>query len=296
MAVNILMLATKMGATLTLENGELLKDELEEIVVSRENDAIELIAKKSGGVYTKDVDEILSALESQRDAVHVSEVTLAQNKELFYYFVAFALVVFLLSSTSLKRRVLTLLLLFGVSMEADVLERFKDKNAVAFTNGVALYKAGEYEKSLERFLQVKSPNAEVKAVVFYNIGNSLARLKEFEKAREAYEKSLTLHYSKEADENLRYIRDVKKQKDMSTGRQKSKNRSASAKQRDSSQKNKEGGSSNMKVSASSGSGGQNEGKKTQSSPQIDLNSGKAKLSSKQYELINKRQIDEKKPY
>jgi len=52
----------------------------------------------------------------------------------------------------------------------------------------------------------------------------------------------------------------------------------------------------MKVSASSGSGGQNEGKKTQSSPQIDLNSGKAKLSSKQYELINKRQIDEKKPY
>jgi len=294
--VNVLMIATQIGAPLRLENGALLKDELEEIVVSRENNAIELVANATGGVYTKDVGEILSALESQRDASYANEVTLVQNVELFYLFVAAGVITFLLATTTLKRRVLALLLLFGVSLQGDALERFKDPNAVAFRKGVALYEAGEYERALERFFEVKSSNAEVKSVVFYNIANTLVRLKEFEKAREAYEKSLTLTYSKEADANLRYIKDVREQKDMTTGQQKSKNRSSMAKERESTQKNKEGGGSNMQVSAQSGSGSKDEGKKTHSGAQIDLNAGKAKLSSKQYELINKRQIDEKKPY
>jgi len=56
MVVNVLMIATKLGSTLKLENGELLKDELEEIIVSRENSAIESLSNATDGVYTKDVD------------------------------------------------------------------------------------------------------------------------------------------------------------------------------------------------------------------------------------------------
>jgi len=294
--VNVLMIATKLGSSLKLENGELLKDELDEIVVSRENSAIESLSNATDGVYTKDVDEILSALSSQRDEMHKSDVTLVQNRELFYYFIVLALMTFLLSTTRLKRYVLAFVLLFGITLEADVLEFMKDKNALAFEHGVLLYKAGEYEKSLESFSTVKSSSAKIKAVVFYNQANALVRLKEFEKAREAYKKSLTLHYTKEADENLEYIKDVKEQQEMSTGQQKTAKHSSTAKKRENSQKEREGGSSNMKVSASSGSGAQEKGKKSLSAPKIDLNSGKAKLSSKQYELINKRQVDEKKPY
>jgi len=240
--------------------------------------------------------EILAALSSQRDETHKSDVTLVQNRELFYYFIALALLVFLVSTTRLKRHLLTFLLLFGITLEADVLAFMKNENAVAFKRGVLLYEAGEYEKSLESFTLVKSANAEIKAVVFYNQANALVRLKEFEKARAAYEKSLTLHYTKEADENLLYIKNVKEQQDMSTGQQKTAKHSSTAKKRENSQKERDGGSSNMKVSASSGSGAQDKGKKSLSAPKIDLNSGKAKLSSKQYELINKRQVDEKKPY
>lgn len=296
LVVNILMSATRTGTTLKLQNGQLLQDESGDIVVSRENSAIETISDATGGVYAKSVEEIESALESQRDETHKADVTIVQNRELFYYLVALALVVFLVSVTTLKRFVLAFLLLFGITLHADLLEFAKDKNALAFERGVKLYQAGEYEKALVQFESVKSSNPKVKAVVFYNEGNSLVRLKKFEQAREAYKKSLVLDYTKEADENLQKIKNVKKQEEMSTGMQKSKNKSASVTKRENSQKSKSGGSSNMKVSASSGSGAQNKGKKSSSAPKVDLNSGKAKLSSKQYELINKRSINEKKPY
>lgn len=294
--VNVFMIATPLGGTLRLENGELLKDELGEIVVTRENSAVKSLSQSTDGVYTKDVAEILSAIDAQRDDLQKSEVTLVQNQELFYFFVLAAIVVFLISVTRLKRRVLALLLLFGISLDASLLEHFRDKNALAFERGVELYRAGEYEQALVAFGSVKSASTEVKSVVFYNVANTLIRLKEFEKAREAFKKSLTLRYSKEAAENLYYILDVAEQKDMSTGQQKSPNKSELAKERESSQKNKEGGGSNMKADAPAGSGSQDEGKKTQSASKINLGDSKAKLSSKQYELINKRQIDEKKPY
>lgn len=296
LVVNVVMCASKMGATLKLQNGELLKDELGGLVVSSENSAVKLLSDATGGLYVKSEESLQSALKEQRDETHRVEVTLVQNLELFYYFVALALIVFLISVTTLKRFVVTFLLLFGITLNAEILDFLRDENALAFKNAVKLYEAGEFEQALNKFESVKSSNPKVKSVIYYNEGNALVRLKKFEQAREAYSKSLVLEYSKEADENLQNIKDVKKQQEMSTGQQKAKNQSASATQRKNSQEGKKAGSSNMKVSASSGSGSQDKGKKSSSSPKIDLNSGKAKLSSKQYELINKRSVNEKKPY
>ncbi len=122
------------------------------------------------------------------------------------------------------------------------------------------------------------------------------RLKEFKKAREAYVKSLSLLYSKEAEENLYYIMNVKEQKSMNTGNQKTDKKSALAKKEDSSKKKESAGSSNMKVSANSGVADTKSDKKTSSQSMLSINQKKAKLSSKQYELINKRQVNEKNPY
>jgi len=296
LVVNVLMIATKLGGTLPLENGELLKDELGDIVVSRENSAIESISNATGGVYSSSIDEVFDALSSQREDEFISNTTVVKNLELFYYLVLLAIITFLLSVTSLKRHVLALLLLFGVSVQADMLELFEDESRLAFKEAALLYKSGEYEKALVEYKKVKSSSPEFKALVFYNLGNTFIRLKEFKKAREAYKKSLTLHQTKEAYENMLYILDVKEQKQMSTGQQKSAKKSSMAKKKESSRKKKEGGSSNMKVSAAASSGADDDGKKTESESKIDLNSGKAKLSSKQYELINRRQIDEKKPW
>jgi len=294
--VNILMIATKIGAPLRLADGNLLEDELGDIVVSRENSTISLLADATGGVYSKSMSDIQSALSSQSNAEYKSNVTVVQNIELFYYFVALALLAFIVSTTTLKKYVLGLLLLLGINLNADSLEFFKNKNAVVFSKAVSFYEEGEYEKSLQMFQSVLSSKAEVKSVVYYNQGNSLVRLKEFKKAREAYTKSLVLFYSKEADENLQHIKNVKEQQDMTTGQQKSAKKSELAKKRESSQKQNRGGSSNMKVSTASSGGEKNEGKKSKQNARVDLNAGKAKLSSRQYELINKRQVDEKQPW
>ncbi len=287
--VNIFMTASVMGGTLRLPSKELLKDELGDIVVSRENDASKEICDATGGVYTKDFDELLDALESQSQKDYKSEVTIVRNMELFYYFVALAIIAFLLSVTTLKRYVAASLLLFGVHLGAS-------QNMEFFNKATELYRSGEYEAALQNFEMVKSADVEIKSIIYYNIGNALVRLKQFQKARDAYLKSLTLIYSKEADENLEYIRGVGEKKEMSTGQQQTKDRSALAKKEQREKKQKEGGGSNMQVSAPSGSSADDGGKKAKSQSQVNLDGGKAKLSSKQYELINKRSVNEKKPW
>jgi Ca-activated chloride channel family protein len=289
LVVNILMTATTMGGTLRQENGEFLKDELGDIVVSRENGAIKVIADATGGVYTKDIADIINALEDQRENEKESQTTIVQNMELFYYFIVLAIVTFLAATTKLKKYLLALFLFFGLNVSAN-------ENLDFFNKATNAYREGKYEEALKNYDMVKSSDTQVKAVVFYNIGNSLVRLGEFERAKEAYIKSLTLLYSKEADENLNYIRDASESKEMSTGQQQSKDKSSLAKKEQSDKKQKEGGGSNMQVSAQAGSGADEGGKKTKSQSQINLEGGKAKLSSKQYELINRREVNEKKPW
>ena len=287
--VNIFMTASTMGGTMKIDGGELLKDELGDIVVSRENSAIKEISDATGGVYTKDFDELLEALESQKTKDKESKTTIVRNLELFYYFIALAIVAFLVSVTTLKRFVVAFLLLFGVHANAT-------QNMDFFNRATEFYRSGEYEKALESYELVKSNDPQIKSIIYYNIANSLVRLQEFKKAREAYLKSLTLSYSREADENMEFIRDVEEKKEMSTGKQHSKDKSSLAKKEQSDKKQKEGGGSNMKVSAPSGNASDDGGKKTKSQSQVNLDGGKAKLSSKQYELINKRTINEKKPW
>jgi Ca-activated chloride channel family protein len=289
MIVNIFMTASKMGSTLKLENGELLKDELGDIVISRENSMIQEISDATKGVYTKDLDTLLDALDAQKSKDKESKTTIMRNLELFYYFIALAIVTFLVSVTTLKKFIVAFLLLFGVHLNAS-------QNMEFFNKATEFYRSGEYEKALQNFEVIKSGDSKTKSIIFYNIGNTLVRLKRFEKAREAYIKSLTLMYSKEADENLEYIRDVGENKEMSTGQQQAKKRSALAKKEQSKKNKKEGGGSNMQVSAAASSGADDSGKEVKSQNTINLDRGKAKLSSKQYELINKRSVDEKKPW
>lgn len=288
MIVNIMMLATASGSTLKLANGELVEDEVGDIVVSRSNENIKTIANATGGVYSTDFNDILSALSWQKQENFKTQTTIIKNFELFYYVVFIAILIFLLTTTTLKRYIAIFLLLFGISLNASNFEQMQEANI--------LYRNGEYEKALEIYSFIKSDKKDVKSIVYYNIGNTYVRLKEFKKARDAYLKSLTLEFSSEADDNLRYIKEVPDNKEMQTGQQKTKNRSTMAKKKDSTAKKKEGGSSNMKVSAAASSGADDSLKKTKSESRLDMSRGKSKLSSKQYELINKRQVNEKQPW
>lgn len=289
LVVNIMMLATQMGGTLESENGELLKDEIGDIVVSRENDSIELLANTTGGIYTKDFNELIDALHSQKNSEYKSKTILVQNKEFFYYAVALAILSFLVSVTTLKKYVVAFLLMFGISLSANT-------NNEYISQAQKFYENGEYDKALTHYEMVKSSNSHFKSVVFYNIGTTYIRLKEFDKAQEAFIKSLTLEYSLEADENMRYIEAAEEQMQMNTGQEKTNKKSSYASEQKNSKQKKGAGSSNMKVQAPASSGSTDLGEKTKSDSMISLKKTKSKLSSKQYELINKREVNEKKPW
>ena len=322
--VNVMMLATPSGGTLELQDGSMLQDEAGHIVITRQNDAIALLADATGGVYTKDFGEIARALAAQEQEDKKTKTTITQNKELFYYFIAAAIVVFLVSVTTLKYRVrkafVWIALLFGMQLQGGVLEPlysalaqeaykkgsyeqalfFYEKLPTPqgyFNAANCYYKLGMYEKALELYTGVRSSDPLFKSQVFYNKANTYVRLKEFEKARQEYLKALTLGYFKEADENYRFIKDAGEEKKMLTGRQESKEQKQNAQEESSSAKNKkEGGSSNMPSDASSQSGASDMKEKTQTQERFSTSQSKAKLSSKQYELINQRGVYEKKPW
>ena len=289
LVVNTMMLASPMGGTLESTDGELLKDEIGDIVVSRENTAIKSISKATGGIYTKDFDSLVSALNAQKNSEHKTKTTLIQNKDFFYYIVALAIIVFLVSITTLKRYVIVFLLFFGISLNAG-------ENNNYLSTASTYYKEGNYDKALVQYEMVKSSDAHFKSVVYYNIGTTYIRLKEFKKAKEAYLKSLTLEYSLQADENMRYIQNAEEQMQMNTGEEKTDKKSSYASEQKNSKQRKGAGSSNMKVQAPASTGNTKIGQKTKSDSMLSLNKSKTKLSSKQYELINKGKVNEKKPW
>ncbi|MBD3798942.1 MAG: VWA domain-containing protein [Epsilonproteobacteria bacterium] len=322
--VCIVMLASTVGSTLPSEEGS-LKDENGHIVISSRNDAINTIAEQSGGkvIDGADVDAIIEWIERERGGDFVGTTTVARYQELFYLPALLALIALVMAYTTVWERVAKtiapLLALFGLSAHAgwldypyikagqyDYAHRNYERSAqwfshvdspkAQFNRASALYKAGKYQEALGLYRQIRSSDPFFKSIVFYNIGNCHIRLGEFENARQALLKSLTLHYTKVADENLRAIGRAEEQKTLSVRREKNDKFSADENQPvGESKRGKEGGGSNMQSDIASFGAGDGQ-KKTEGDPRFSTSQGKASLSSKQYELINQRSVHETKPW
>ncbi len=323
--VHTVMMATAFGTTLTASSGELVKDEAQNIVVTARNDAIEALSRATGGehITSPDAAALQGLIDDARSDDYSSKTKMIQYEELFYYAVMLAIIAFMMSVTTLAYKVrrifLGVLLLLGVGAQGAILDFYHLERAdsaysseayersaahfgalegkhARYNQAHALYKAGLYEKALEVYANIRSSDPQFKAALFYNMGNCYIRLKEFAKAREAFGKSLALHYERETVENLLHIRTAQEQEGMITGQQKGKQRAQDAESEQGVQGDKKRkGGSNMPVDAPGGSGDDG-GKKTESDPRLNLSQGKAKLSSKQYELINKRSIHEARPW
>lgn len=324
--VNVVMLASYFGSTLHADDGSLIKDDDGNIVVSSRNDAIKSLSDVNGGTFIEGADlaQLRDVLDTQAKEDYKSKTKVIQNFELFYGSVFLALVSYLLSVTVLAKKLrhlfFVVLVLFGVNVNAGILDgmyihqaqRYYENHAyeeasetfnkvkgveAQFNSANAAYKAGDYEKALNLYEGIRSSDPSFKSKVYFNMGNTLIRLQEFEKARVMFLNVLTLGYDKEADENLRHIVRAQEQEHLLTGQQKGKKRAQDVDQERDTRggKKKKGGSSNMKVQANASSGG-GEGKKTKNEGSFSLNSNSSKLSSKQYELINQRSVNETKPW
>ncbi len=293
--VNILMLASEKGATIIKSNGELLKDSDGNIVVTRANNAIKSLADITKGTYLSEpsTSDVKTLIVQKQTHDFKSEKKVMEYRELFYIFIVLALVSTILAFTTLSlyvvKRLVPLFLIFGISLEAG-------DNKLHYNQANILYNKGEYTKALVLYQSVKSSEPLFKSQVYFNMGNCLIRLQEYEKARVMFVKSLTLNDDMQAKENLLAIMYAQEQDHLLTGRQKGKKRAQdSSAENSKSNKKKRGGGSNMDVSADA-SGGGDEGKKVKSDPKLSFSKAKSKLSSKQYELINQRSIYESKPW
>jgi len=171
-----------------------------------------------------------------------------------------------------------------------------DSERGRFNRASSLYKMGKYQEALAIYRTIRSEEPLFKSKVFYNMANCHIRLSEFENARTALLKSLTLSYTPQADQNLRAIAGAQEQKSLNIRKEKKDQFSSDEnKPTGEGKKSKEGGGSNMQSDiASSGAG--DAGKKAQADPRFSTSQGKAALSSKQYELINQRSVHETKPW
>lgn len=322
--LSVVMLGTAQGSTLSEGDGT-LKDENGHIVVSSRNDAIGEIVEAGGGkmIEGADTSSVRELITQSRHEDFQGKSTVLRYQELFYVPLILALISFIFSMTSLGEKVskgiLFILALIGVSSHAGVLDfaylygAKKSYEAGAYersaqlyahvptskakyNQAAALYKAGKYQDALALYQSIKSNDPIFKATLYYNSGNCYIRLQEFENAKEAFLKSLTLNYSKEADDNLRFIAQAQEQKSLNVRKEKKDQFQAEAgAPKGESKPTKQGGGSNMKSDMAAGGGG-DEGKKVQSDPRLSMSQGKARLSSTQYELINQRSVHETKPW
>ena len=139
------------------------------------------------------------------------------------------------------------------------------------------------------------------ARIWFNRGNTLIRLKEYAKARDAFARSLAFQYDDAALENMMRILHSEEQDHMLTGRQEGKKRAQDQEESGGAEGNKkkakEGGGSEQQSQAERNSGAGGDGKKTERETQLEFSDkGGSRLSSKQYELINERSVHETNPW
>lgn len=330
----VLGLGTKKGTTIEKSNGTLLKDDKNNLVVSRIHPMLKVLASRVEGSYQeassspKSTARILkSNMDSKNKTFNKIEKKQYNYLELYQIPLLLALLLFLMLHTRAVKYLLPLFVFMGISAEASFLDAHHLNSAykaygnndfnetkkelakidtISLQSQVALansyYKLQEYKKAINIYASIRSKSPKIKQELYYNIGNSYTMLKEFTKAKIYYAKALQFGKDSDALHNLALVALLKKQDNAQLGiaHPKSQNSDSSKSESEQKQAKKEKGRDEDQPSSGSGSG--NESQKEKSSDKekkrliMQEKEEKQPLSSKVYELINKGYIREKQPW
>lgn len=217
-----------------------------------------------------------------------------------------------------------LLILLPIYLNASILEdnylskayesyHFKDYNSskiyikkikkISLQSQIALanieYKEANYKEAIKLYKSIKSKLPKIKQLLYYNIGNSYAKIKEYENAKIYYAKVLQLGDDEDAKNNLKIIALLKDKKDSNLGIAHPKSQNSSSTKSENNQNDKKKNREEDKPTAGSSGDGKSSKKEDMKSKKL-LSSKKEEkkhpLSSKVYELINEGYIYEKKPW
>ena len=174
--VMVVAMATKEGSAIEKKDGTLVQDRAGNIVVSKLNSSLKKLTQ-NGGVFLpfdsvgSTVDSIDKWLEQQKGSETITKESRSYF-ELAFVPLLLAILLFFLSATRFSKKLLPLLLLIGVELQADevftkqtwggdVEKLHIERSSFGFLDGYYLsqaysaYRDGEYQESFKKVMSMK---------------------------------------------------------------------------------------------------------------------------------------------
>lgn len=176
-------MATKQGSGIEQSDGTLLKNKKGHLVISKLNPTLEELAIESGGVFVNytSVSDTVSAIENwlseQKKGESAQEQQSKSYFELFIFPLGLGMLLFFLSGTRFSKKLLALLLLLGLNLQAEEYVKKenwgegKQKHEKAFLTGGLFddyylyeayghYKNKAYKKAQKALYQIEKKSLE----------------------------------------------------------------------------------------------------------------------------------------
>lgn len=319
-----IMMATIEGASIKTTDNQLLKNQKGDIVVSRLNQSFKALAYSTGGEAIsfnssqKVVKKINNWIENIGQKEFLAQQKIKSYYDLYYIFLCIALILILLSSTTLFLKIVLLIAILSSSLSANIIDNYyldraysnflsKDYNLslkqLKKINNISLqsqlvlantyYKLKSYKKAKNILLFVKTRDPNIKYKIYHNLGNIQTELGYYEKAKNSYIKALQLKYNKDTIYNLELVMWLKNKHNSKIG---ATNPNALTPSNNPQSNSKTKNSDKKTDSNSDGGGGKSKTKISKIDTKTNQKLSKRVLSSKAYDLINKGYIYEKTPW
>jgi Ca-activated chloride channel family protein len=321
----IIAVGSTRGSTLK-RRGKILKDENNRLVISRINPILRPLALSCGAEYyalhsDKDIsDKIISDITKNKHSKE-TKVEVATYRELFFYPLFIATLLFFLAVTKFHQLYTLIALLFVTQpLQSSILFDFHNKKAAKsaedflkmtpsvasyYNAAVTYYKTKQYKKAIELFTQIESTNPKIKQRIYYNMGNCAVKLKKYDRAKIYYKKALAMGFDNDAYENLLQLYKLKLKEGVDISNMLPKNKvnkkTGAKKSQQKKKKSSKNSASNAnqkasQKSAGSGSSRSKKEKKQNLQKNRSQNQAQYKIGYKAYELINKGYTNEKQPW
>lgn len=327
--VVIIAMATEQGASVQTKEGSLLKDKEGHIVVSKFNSSIRQLATQSGGILIdfdtpqETAQKIESWIEKQKVLKEGLERETHNYFELFFIPTFLALVLLFLSATRFSLKVVALLALMNINVQADgfdgyylsrAYQRYENQEYNStleelqkiatptlesqLTLAHTYYKLEKYKHAKSILKNIKTTNPKVKQQLLYELGNCEAKLAYYEKAKNYYIQALQLGEDEDALHNLNVVIFQKNKNSSKVGFTNPSSPQASNSSNDNVESEEKSASKQEEKTGSSGGDGSQKSKTSTVKvvQSYDSTPSKREMSSKAYDLINEGYIREVKPW
>lgn len=236
------------GSVLT-KGDKRIKDENNNLVISRINPLLEDLAHISGGEYyelnhpnSNVAEQIIYDLNTKETTHDKSNINVLSYTELFWLPLFISILFFIISVTKIHQLYVLIPLLFlPYQAKASLFDfyyidkakqDFKDKRYLQSAQGyyrispsvesyyneaVAYYKAKDYRVAVDIFSKIKTKNPKLKQKIYYNMGNCAVMYGKYDRAKIYYKQALNIGFDKESYENLQliYKLSLKEKRDLS---------------------------------------------------------------------------------